>query len=237
MDDFTEEDFFDMMGNEVRRKIVEALARGPLNMKALVDLMDVSRQAILKQINALEEKGLIFHQKDDSTEGQKGPSPHIYQLSRFFSFTYEMNPSYMKPRIIRLDLLPGETPDEAGENDVKMEPIQFDSCFKDLVELDKELVSLQQKHQEIFREKNEVIRKALRKIEASLQDQDDREVLYYFLKFPRKAIEGVTLDEIARILGIRNIYAEAAMNNLEKLEVVEKIKDKSGTRYVLKGLG
>lgn len=224
------------MGNEVRRSIVKALARGPLSMKSLVEAMDVSRQAILKQINTLEKKGLIFHEKEDSSVSRKGPSPHIYQLSRFFTFVYEMNPSYMKPRVMELKLLPGDESPEADTDDLKADAIQFESCFRDLIELDDEILTLEKKHQEIYMKKNEIIKKAVKKIKESLDDFEEREVLYYFLKYPKKAMKGVTIKEIASILDIRHDFVEAVMKNLEKLSILEKVQDQFGIRYLLKGL-
>ena len=53
------DEFFDIMGNIVRRKILSQLTQGPMSMKDLVKEIDVSRQAILKQINDLIEKGLV----------------------------------------------------------------------------------------------------------------------------------------------------------------------------------
>ncbi|MHA1680574.1 MAG: ArsR/SmtB family transcription factor [Promethearchaeota archaeon] len=232
MDDISVEEFFEIMGNEVRRNILQLLSRGPMSMRELTALLDVSRQAILKQLKAMEEKGLIVHEKEDSEESRKGPIPRVYQLRNFFTLTYEMNPSYVKPRIIQLGLLPGTRSKVTQEVEVEEEEINFNSCFDELVDIDTKLEKIIREHKQIYREKNMLIRRIIHKIDSmSSYGQEEKNVLYYMLKYPRKAVEGMKLEEISRFLNLRKDFAKAVMANLQKTGIVDLKRQEGGEYY------
>ena len=236
MGEFSVEDFFEIMGNEVRRKIIQSLARGPMSMRDLTSIIDVSRQAILKQIKGLEEKGFIVHEKEESEESRKGPNPHVYQLSQFFTLTYEMNPSYVRPRVVKLGLLPGKKNVQQEQVPDKFKNKPLKKCFDELIEYDRELEELVKEHKKKYQEKNELVRAIIQRIDATIDNQEEQNLLYYMLKFPKRALEGLTLNEVSRVLNLRKDFAEAVMNNLESLGLVESIGKGKLKKFSLKDI-
>jgi len=62
------------MGDSTRRRIVEALAAGPLSVAAIAARLPVSRPAVSQHLKVLLEAGLVVRRK----EGQR----NLYSLNR-----------------------------------------------------------------------------------------------------------------------------------------------------------
>ncbi|WP_423146183.1 ArsR/SmtB family transcription factor [Rubrolithibacter danxiaensis] len=55
----TRRDVFQAIADPTRREIIQRLARQPLNLNAVADTFSISRQAISKHMQILEECGLV----------------------------------------------------------------------------------------------------------------------------------------------------------------------------------
>jgi DNA-binding transcriptional ArsR family regulator len=59
----TRRDVFQAIADPTRRQIIEMVAQRPLNLNAIADQFDVSRQAVSLHVKILEECGIIIIKK------------------------------------------------------------------------------------------------------------------------------------------------------------------------------
>ncbi len=226
---FEDEDddwFFDILGNDVRRKIIQLLSRGPTSMKQFTDSVSVSRQAILKQLEQMQSKGLVdSHDMEfEVEEKRKGPPARVYSLTKFFKLEYEINPSFTEPLVTRLFLLPGNINEEKEKEDEnnKKSPIDIRECFVDLSRLDAEIQGLQVQHRDLYHKKIELHNRLRRRIDESFENEEEKKILLYLLAHPTRALEGMAFAEFAAIIPIRHDFLEAVLTSLQKHGYIEK---------------
>ncbi|NMC06273.1 MAG: helix-turn-helix domain-containing protein [Candidatus Lokiarchaeota archaeon] len=226
--------FFDILGNDVRRKIIQLLSRGPTSMKQFTDAVNVSRQAILKQLEQMRSKGLV-EARDmelEEDEKRKGPPARVYNLTKFFKVEYEVNPSFTEPLITKLFLLPGDvTEDKATQEDPNAKyPVDMRQCFQDLAKLDEDIQGLQVKHRELYQKKVDLINRLKARIDDSFEEDEEKEILLYMLAHPARSLEGMLLSELASVVPMRRDFLEAVLASLQKHGYIEK----KGERYRIK---
>jgi predicted transcriptional regulator len=225
-DDQDDEWFFDILGNDVRRKIIQLLSRGPTSMKQFTDSVNVSRQAILKQLEQMRSKGLIeSHDMElEEEEKRRGPPARVYNLTKFFKVEYEINPSFTEPLITRLFLLPGDVSDEKEEEDDsgKKNTTDMRQYFQDLARLETAIQDLQIKHRELYQKKLDLLNRLRQRIDDSFEDEEEKEILLYMLAHPARALEGMPFTEFAAVIPIRRDFLEAVLASLQKIGYIEK---------------
>nr|MDO8111061.1 helix-turn-helix domain-containing protein [Candidatus Sigynarchaeota archaeon] len=216
--------FFDVLGNDIRRKIIQLLARGPMSMKQFTDSVNVSRQAILKQLEQLRSKGLVdSHDMEiENEEKKKGPPARVYNLVKFFKVEYEVNPNFTEPLVTRLFLLPGDIDEEHDAEARKTYPIDMRQCFEDLSRLDTDINDLVVKHRELYQKKVELLNRLRQRIDESFEDEEEKEILQYMLAHPAKALEGIPFAEFASAIPIRPDFLEAVLKSLQQHDYIEK---------------
>ena len=72
-----------LLENPTRREILRRLVREPHYPFQLADLIEVSQQAIVKHLNALERAGMVERRKVKSDLG--GPPRNQYSVTMMFS--------------------------------------------------------------------------------------------------------------------------------------------------------
>ncbi len=228
-EDQDDEWFFDILGNDVRRKIIQLLSRGPTSMKQFTDFVNVSRQAILKQLEQMRSKGLVeSHDMElEDEEKKRGPPARVYNLTKFFKVEYEINPSFTEPLITRLFLLPGDVSDEKeeGGGPGKDYPTEIRECFQDLASLDNDIQGLQIKHRELYQKKVDLLSRLRQRIDDSFDDEEEKEILLYMLAHPARALDGMPFAELASVFPIRGDFLQAVLASLQKHGYIEKKGD------------
>ncbi len=221
--------FFDILGNDVRRKIIQLLSRGPTSMKQFTDSVSVSRQAILKQLDQMMSKGLVeSHDMElEEEEKRRGPPARVYNLTQFFKVEYEINPSFSEPLITKLFLLPGDVSGEKGEGRGPSKDYTTDmrDGFKDLARFEIEIQGLQIKHRELYQKKLDLLNHMREHIEDSFEDEEEKEILLYMLAHPARALEGMAITELASVTPLRRDFLEAVLTSLQKHGFIEKKGD------------
>ena len=225
------DEFFDIMGNDVRRKILQNLARGPMSIGRLNELIDVSRQAILKHLKDLEERGFVEAREADERDKKTGPNPHVYELKQFLTTGFDLNLDFINPRIFFLGM------EETGDQDrdeLETQQLEKSESIKplmtDLAQLNKKLDEMTSSYKEIFVKKNQVLLKLKNIFDAMDLEGEEREVLNALLENPEKALNGFTLEEIAAQFQIRLDFMKFILNNL----IEGGILDKASERYYMK---
>jgi predicted transcriptional regulator len=225
-EDQDDEWFFDILGNDVRRKIIQLLSRGPTSMKQFTDVVNVSRQAILKQLEQMRSKGLIeSHDMElEEEEKRRGPPARVYNLTKFFKVEYEVNPGFSEPLITRLFLLPGDVSDEKEDEDGSGRKYKADmrGGFQDLANLETDIQGLQIKHRELYQKKLDLLNRLRQRIDDSFDDEEEKEILLYMLAHPARALEGIPFAELAAVIPIRRDFLEAVLASLQKLGYIER---------------
>lgn len=225
------DEFFDIMGNDVRRKILQNLARGPMSIGKLNEMIDVSRQAILKHLKDLEERGFVEAREAGERDKKTGPNPHVYELKQLFISQFDLTANSINPRIffLNVDELEDENASETGsrqlENLDSIKPL-----LSDLADLNKKIDDISKSYKEVIAKKNQ-IRLELKKIfNGIVQEGEERDMLDILLENPEKALTGFSLEEIANQLQIRMDFMKFILGNLLEARILEKRTD--GRYYV-----
>jgi predicted transcriptional regulator len=221
--------FFDILGNDVRRKIIQLLSRGPMSMKQFTDSVSVSRQAIIKQLEQLRSKGLVdSHDMElEDEEKRKGPPARVYNLTKFFKVEYEVNPSFTEPLVTRLFLLPGDVSESKVKDDEldRKYPSDMKTCFQDLAQLDENIQGLQIKHRELYQKKIELLNRLRERIDDSFDDEEEKDILLYMLAHPARSLEGIPISELASVVPMRRDFLEAVLASLQRFGYIERKGD------------
>jgi len=193
-------------------------------MKQFTDSVNVSRQAILKQLEQLQNHGLVETKEMelDEEEKRKGPPAHVYNLAKFFKLEFEINPSFTEPRITRVQLVPGDVQGKATESGVDASLPDMRKCFEDLRGIDKEIETLVEKHRNLYQQKVMMLNRMRSRIETSFENNEEKEILLFLLANPKRALDGTSLEEFSSVLGIRVDFVDAVLKNLQDQGYLEK---------------
>ncbi|MEX2681452.1 MAG: ArsR/SmtB family transcription factor [Candidatus Sigynarchaeota archaeon] len=225
------DEIFDIMGNEVRRKILRYLAQGPMPIGKLEELIAVSRQAILKHLKDLEQRGFIEIDDAEKRENTPGPSPHLYKLKQAFVIRCDVGPAAMNPKIItfNIDTQPYDT-GVAIETPEPRPKISLKSKIEELAKLNKQLDDITALYKETYKKKESILRGLKSTIAKVIKGEEERETLELLINNPEKAIDGFTLEEIAAELEIREDFMKFILGNLIDADIVRK--DPDGKYYL-----
>ena len=200
-----------------------------MSMKQFTDSVNVSRQAILKQLEQMRNKGLVEarNMELDEDEKRKGPPALVYNLTKFFKIEYEVNPSFTEPLVTRLFLLPGDVSEKKLDADElnKKFPKDMRKCFEDLAQLDSNIQDLQVKHRELYQKKVDLLNRLRTRIDQSFDEQEEQEILLYMLSHPARSLEGMPVSELAAVVPLRSDFLDAVLTNLQKQGYIEKKGD------------
>nr|MDO8110083.1 helix-turn-helix domain-containing protein [Candidatus Sigynarchaeota archaeon] len=215
--------FFDLMGNEVRRKILKNLAQGPMSISELNELIDVSRQAILKHLKDMEEKGFIEAREADERVKKTGPNPQKYTLKQFFTVHFDMNPNTPHPRIFTLNFgNPFEQDENAQELPQSATKTSIKSYMADVAAMNKKLEDISASYKEVLDKKNTALRMIAKIVERTVPDGEEREVIKVLMENPEKAVTGFTIEEIAIHLRTRRDFMKFILDNLIKIGILKQ---------------
>ncbi len=217
------DDFFDMMGNEVRRKIMNFLTRGPMSIADLSKEIEVSRQAILKHLKDLEQRGIVETKQADEKVNKAGPNPNLYELKEFFSIHVDMNPSNFGPRVIRFHIEPiNENLVLDNEQEGKQGPLHFSKCINALSDVNERIDVVSKTYKELMIEKNKLLKKTSQIAKDNLPHYEERSLLAILYNNPGLARKGFTAHNISTLVGIRDIFVRSMLDNLVQDGWLEK---------------
>lgn len=224
-DDFFDEDaFFELMGNPVRRKILTTLSSGPMSIKELGDLIDVSRQAILKQLKDLEEKGMVKSEPVEKEPGRKGPNPFIYAIKEFYTMHFEMNPSFAQPRVTRLRFLVGDSAPAMAER-ASTGARDMARFLVKLHDVDSEIRRLTNDLHEKHANKNAIVLAVREAIEACDVNDEEKQVLYLLARHPDMAVNGFHASDLLNMISFRRDIIKLVMKNLVEAGILVQRDD------------
>ena len=226
-----EDEIFDILGNDVRRKILKGLAQGPMSIGELFGLTKVSRQAVLKHLKDLEQRGLVETGEAEKQEKSPGPNPYLYKLKRSFVIRFDLGPASLNPKFITLHVDLPEPIDDELEDDTYVQPkISIRERITELSTFNKQLEEITTSYKQIYAKKNALLQTLKTMVHRAISGEEEREVLELLIDNPEKAMDGFTMGEIATELEIREDFMKFILDNLVKVGIVKK--DSDGRYYI-----
>ncbi len=211
---FNDDEFYALIGNDIRRKILLKLSKFPRYASDLAIDLGVSKQAVKKHLDRLEEFGLV--EKSESGENQK---KQYYQINsnmalfckmditpNYFGLEIVNDPEAMVDRYkVHMDHNP-ETTLILSRGRTR-EYTQFGHSLKTLgAQLQKieQTISQIEEQRRIFLLDKTVLLNRIQMIMNSMVEDDlEKEVIFSLFFDTQNTVEGLTLEEILNQLFIR----------------------------------
>ena len=210
------DDILEVLENPTRRMILRELAREPRYSLQLAQMLNVSQQAIMKHLRAMEDKEMVTVIVEKSDAG--GPPRKCYVASKRFSVTIDMGPGLFEEFVREF----GEFADgEATGRLSASEPLaQLSDAISELERINGEMSALDERRTMLVQEKERSMRNAYELADEATSDEDAKRVL-------RHVIEGgsADVDDVAEALNMRE---KAARDGLDRLRSMGLLKRAGG---------
>jgi ArsR family transcriptional regulator len=190
------DELLSVIENPTRRKILEALVREPHYPLQLSKELGMSQQAIMKHLKVLEGYHLVRSFQEESDLG--GPMRKKYCPALNFTIVVDLGPNLFNAELLtREHIVRAVTARGEGLAGDELDP-QVKQLRENMAEIDRQLLELQQRRDQLIEEKERTMDDVARLI-ARLPDYQVRKVMYEFISRPDLDPEG-----IARELSIRD---------------------------------
>ncbi len=212
--------FFDLFGNDIRRKILSKLAKFPRYASDLAVDLGVSKQATKKHLDKLLEYGLIKIAEKSKNYAKKQFYQIADDIALFFNIT--LMPNYYNVNAVNTpeDLLESvkemdHDPRKAviykalnkEEDDYTPDYEQLDyslrSLGKQLTKVEKEVSDYEERHRKALLKKTMLINRIQIIINALLENELEKEVISSFFFDLDASVEGLSLEDIVNRLFLK----------------------------------
>jgi predicted transcriptional regulator len=206
-----------LLGNPTRRRILEHLARERNYAIQLAREMDMSQQAVAKQLRMLEDRNMIYCEEETSTTG---PPHKTYIAKRHISVTMNVGPN-----LFTTDVQPFETVDVDDKQVTEMlaevdglregTPAAFFNALSSrLQDINSEIQELHIKRISFLRAKELLLREGYNLIYSLYVTPEEKHILHFILE------NGMT--EPAEISEHLNVRVKVVVDLIEKLKPKEE---------------
>ena len=185
-----------MVSNPTRRRILEALVRGPCYPLQLSREIGVSQQAIMKNLDLLEKNGMVVSHQVTST---MGPMRAMYAPTSEFTLVIDMRNRMFVANIIEED--------EAGVQEEIPKTENLDSARQEIAQIDREIEALERERSALVRKREQLICSAMSKLGGDMT-YGHRDLTYQLLNRPSEPTEDVIQDMDGGRGNIRKKLAE-----------------------------
>ena len=157
-------ELFEVVGNEIRRKILRLLVLEPHYVSQLSKILDKSQPAILKHMKILEDMGIVVRNRQSASESNKGPDRHFFSINKSFTIMYSLSPYNVRENVFNTE------PSSESCDDTAIETIQNHIDAEDLIskkvsiinsEIEKintEMANLESSYIELERKRNNLLK-------------------------------------------------------------------------------
>ena len=183
--------------NPTRRKILMALVREPHYPLQLSRELGVSPQAIMKNLDILENSGIVESWRESS---ERGPLKIVYSLTSEFTLTIDL-----RNGMFRTTLSLPESDDDVPEAN----GMGFEEIRKNLSEIDRLIGEFDRQREEMIKRRDRTIRSFMCGSTACGLGYLERSVLYAMLNSPEH-----DAAEVSRSMGVREDTMIQVMNNI-----------------------
>ncbi len=190
------DELLSVIENPTRRKILEALVREPHYPLQLSKELGMSQQAIMKHLKVLEGYHLVKSFQEESDLG--GPMRKKYCPALNFTIVMDLGPNMFNAELqTREHIVRAITARGKGVGQEELD-LQVRQLRESMAEIDRQLLELQQRREELLEEKERTMDEVSSLI-ARLPDYQVRKVMYEFISRP-----DLDPEEIARALSLRD---------------------------------
>lgn len=202
--------------NIIRRNILTKLTKEVHYPLQLSNELGVSQQSIMKHLNVLEKSGLV---KSYLEKSKKGPKRKYYKSVKHFSLKIDLSPSFFKTEIQDFRRKEKINDYEIFEKKYSLIAKKEDEKklkeFSELIEeIDEEIVKIEKKRDYLLAIKDEIISNANRIINETIDDYEEREVLYYILERRNADISAISEYLRRREKEVEEIFEQLAKRRL-----------------------
>ena len=210
-----EQKFFDIIGNDIRRKILSKLSKFPRFASDLAIDLGVSKQAVKKHLDKLVENGIVKMAQSSQTDKKKQfyeICPDVALFSQvdltpnYFSLSVSNHPEQMDE--IFEDLMhhnpqTAMTSSSKARIDYKQLNFALNSLGSQLHTVEKKIDTIEANRKDLLLKKT-VLLNRVQLIINSLVDSDlEKDVIFSLFFDTKSTVEGLTLNEILSQLFLR----------------------------------
>ena len=185
-----------MVSNPTRRRILEALVRGPCYPLQLSREIGVSQQAIMKNLDLLEKNGMVVSHQVTSS---RGPMRAMYAPTSEFTLVIDMRNRMFVANIIEEE--------EGGVQEETPKTENLDSAREEIAQIDREIEALERERSALVRKREQLIYAAMSKLGSDMT-YGHRDLMYQLLNRPSEPTEDVIQDMDESRGNIRKKLAE-----------------------------
>lgn len=210
---FNDELFFELIGNDIRRKILSKLSKFPRFASDLAIDLGVSKQAIKKHLDKLVEFGIIeisLSQTDQKKQYYQ-ISDHIAIFSKidltpnYFSLQCENTPDDLSKamEILEHDPRTAVTSSLKSRIDYKQLNFSLKALGQQLHTVEKEITIIEKKRKDALLQKTVLLNRIQMIINALVENDLEKEVIFSLFFDTNSTVKGITLEDILNQLFLR----------------------------------
>ncbi len=203
---FNQEAFFELIGNDVRRRILSKIAKFPRYASDLAIDLGVSKQAIKKQLDKLVEFGvveMVFSGEDKKKQ--------FYQISdkiamfaqidltpNYFSLNVENSPEDLAEGIKKMQYNPKTAMTSSTSSKIDYNHLNYalKVLGQQLNQAEEQIIKIEQKRKTIILEKTVLLNRIQMIINSLVQNDLEKDVIFSLFFDTKSTVEGLTLEEI-----------------------------------------
>ncbi len=212
----------EVLGNPVRRRLIEKLSEGPDYTLRLSNELNIHQQLAAKHMKVLRAAELVDVNRQKST---KGADKNVFSLNKFYSLQIDFSPNLYNQRLISfnnpglwttadtyMDRLEDRVTD-LGEEDAGIDNI---NPLGNIVQsIDDELESLEKRRARLLYIRNLAMNASVKALDEL--DRKKRQVMHFILN------QGsTTIDAISRHMGLREETIKDLVVDLENEDIVRR---------------
>lgn len=223
--DDAKSDLFEIVGNEVRRKILRLLVLEPHYVSQLSKLLNKSQPAILKHMKILEDKGIVVRNIEQASESTKGPERHFFSINKSFTIMYSLSPHNVRENVWNTDDLTSDgTLDPVKQKIDKEESVakKISIINHEIEQINLEMIDIEQQYIELEKKRNNLLKITNSIIENS--DELQRKDMYEHRQLLRKHVceSRTCVQEISNLLNKKEKEIEQALKLLRDRDFIEQ---------------
>ena len=210
---FNDEVFFELIGNDIRRKILAKLSKFPRYASDLAIDLGVSKQAIKKHLDKLIEFGIIeiSLSQTDQKKNYYQISNHIAIFSKidltpnYFSLQCENTPDDLSKAMEILEHDPSTAITSSLRSRIDYTQLNFSlkALGQQLHSVEKEITVIEKKRKEALLQKTVLLNRIQMIINALVESDLEKEVIFSLFFDTKSTVKGITLEEILNQLFLR----------------------------------
>jgi predicted transcriptional regulator len=212
----------EVLGNPVRRRLIEKLSEGPDYTLRLSNELNIHQQLAAKHMKVLRNAELVDVNRQKSS---KGADKNVFSLNKFYSLQIDFSPNLYNQRLISfnnpglwttadtyMDRLEDRVSD-LGDEDAGIDNI---TPLGNIVQsIDDELESLEKRRARLLYIRNLAMNASVKALDEL--DRKKRQVMHFILN------QGsTTIDAISRHMGLREETIKDLVSDLENEDIVRR---------------